>query len=159
MDTVEDTLLSSLKELGINQDNYGVLALLPLVLVAWSDGKVQKAEKVRVLEIAHENGFLVGGEDVLKGWLDREPTRAYYDTGFEVLIELARRERGVGTGLNADSLQELLDLSMDVAKAAGGLFGKAFTVCDAERAAMNSLAGTLSVDDGASWQDLLAELD
>lgn len=155
----KDELTTSLQDLGINQDNYRVLSLLPMVLVAWSDGKIQRAERNRIVEIAKTNGFLGGGgEAILDKWLKDKPLDAYFDLGFKALIELARKERGLGSDMNSQSLKELEALSFEVASAAGGLFGQAWSVSPDERKALNSLAGILSIDDGQSWGELLEDL-
>lgn len=154
------TLLNELKALGITEDNYRVLSLLPLVLVAWSDGKVQSAEHRKILDIAQRNQLApFGGVAVLEGWLMNQPARDYYNKGFKLLIELARRERGIGADMNASTLRELVDLSLDIANAAGGLFNKVWNVSAAERDAIDTVASTLSIDDGQSWKELLEDID
>lgn len=156
----DSALLNELKKIGITEDNYRVLSLLPLVLVAWSDGKVQSAEHRKILDIANRNQFApLGGIAVLEGWLRNEPTPDYYDKGFRLLIELARRERGIGADMNASTLQDLLDLSVDIAASAGGLFGKAWSISNAERDAIDTVASTLSIDDGQSWKELLEDIE
>ena len=155
-----DELRSALQELGINEDSYRVLALLPLVSVAWSDGKVQAAEQSRIIEVAQANGLLTGGgQMVLERWLTNEPLAEEYERGFKLLIELARRQRGMGSDMNAATLRELIDFSFEVANAAGGLFGKVWTISPAEQDALQHVAETLSIDDGQSWGELLEDLD
>lgn len=156
----EDAVLNELKQLQIHVDNHRVLALLPLVFVAWADGRVQKAESELILKIAHEHAFCdAGGEGLLRTWLDEPPTQEYYAQGFRVLKELARRERNVGATLNAETLQELIGLSFDVAKAAGGLFGTFWTVSPEEEVALAQIATALSIDDGRAWFELETELE
>lgn len=154
------TLVDGLKKLGISEDNYRVLSLLPLVLVAWSDGKVQPAEQKRILEVARNNGLSsYGGGGVLEGWINEQPSQEYYDLGFKLLIELARRDRGVGADMNAETLRDLIDMSFNIATAAGGLFGKVWTISPSERAALDTVASTLSIDDGQSWKELLEDIE
>lgn len=155
----DSKLIEELGDLGITSENYRVLSLLPLVLVAWSDGKVQHAEHAKILELARSGGFLGGGESILTNWLREEPTDEYYRKGFSILTELARRERGLGSDINAETLQDLVDLSSDVASAAGGLFGKVWTVNDAEKTAIDNVATLLEIDDGQSWKELLEDLE
>ena len=156
----EGELVGALKDLGIDEDNYRILSLLPFVLVAWSDGKVQRAERSRIVELARSNGFLTdGGEAVLADWLKDQPLPDYYDRGFKILIELARRERGIGANMNAQTLRELVDLSFDIARAAGGLFGKAWSISPQEKTALDSVADVLSIDDGKAWKELLEDIE
>jgi hypothetical protein len=49
-------LSAALDELGVDRDNFRVLALLPLVYVAWADGKVQSAERSLIHRLAKLNG-------------------------------------------------------------------------------------------------------
>ena len=61
-----------LKELRVPREAYRVVALLPLVYVAWADGKIQKSERDVILRIAREQGLLDhGGGDALDRWCDR----------------------------------------------------------------------------------------
>ena len=52
-----------LKELRVPREAYRVVSLLPLVYVAWADGKIQKSERDLILHIARERGMLDHGED------------------------------------------------------------------------------------------------
>ena len=154
-----EALIESLHKLGINEENYRVLSTLPLVLVAWSDGKVQTAEQNKIFRVAGERGLLAGGGDeVLTKWLEEKPTPAYFDLGLKTLVELARRRRGTGDDMSARNLRELLDMSFDVATTAGGLFGQLWTVSAVEREALDDMASILSVDDGQSWSELFEDL-
>lgn len=155
----KEELIESLGKLGINEENYRVLSVLPLVMVAWADGRVQNAEKGKIFQIAGERGLLDGGGDeVLSGWLRQKPAPGYFESGFKVLVELARKQRETGADMNAATLRELIDLSFDVAQAAGGLFNQLWTVSAPEREALDTLASILSVDDGQSWGELLEDL-
>ena len=64
-----------LKELHVPREAYRVVSLLPLVYVAWADGKVQGAERNLVLAIARERGLLEhGGAEALERWLTERPS-------------------------------------------------------------------------------------
>ena len=155
----DDRLLKQLDELGINKDNYRVLALLPLVLVAWADGKVQHAELGRMLEVARRQAFLpASAVEVFEGWLAQKPTDAYVKQSLAALVELARRKRGVGADLSAVDLRKLSELSFDIAVCAGGLWGDVFSVTADEERTVDELAQTLNIDNGQSWKELLEDL-
>jgi hypothetical protein len=154
-----DRLLGQLEELGINKDNYRVLALLPLVLVAWADGKVQSAELGRMLDIARRQGFLpASGAAVFEGWLVQKPSEDYVRKSLAALVELARRKRGVGADLSAIDLRQLSELSFDIAVCAGGLWGDVFSVTADEEQTVGELAQVLNIDSGQSWKELLEDL-
>jgi hypothetical protein len=58
---------ASLQELKFPSEAYRIVALLPLVYVAWTDGKVQEAKRTLILEIARTRGLLDrGGEASLQ---------------------------------------------------------------------------------------------
>ncbi len=154
-----DALIESLTKLGINEENYRVLSTLPLVLVAWSDGRVQTAEQNKIFRVAGERGLLAGGGDeVLTKWLQEKPTPAYFDLGLKTLVELARRRRGTGAAMSSRTLRKLIDMSLDVASTAAGLVNQLWTVSAVEREALDELASILSVDDGQSWNELFEDL-
>lgn len=155
----EDRLLKQLEELGINKDNYRVLALLPLVLVAWADGKVQSTELGRMLDIARRRDFLpASAVEVFEGWLARQPSDDYVKKSLAALVELARRKRGVGADLSDKDLRKLSDLSFDIAVCAGGLWGDVFSVTAGEEQTVGELAQALNIDDGQSWKEMLEDL-
>ncbi len=65
-----------LKDLRVPREAYRVVSLLPLVYVAWADGKIQKGERDLILQIARERGMLDhGGEDALSRWLSEPPSK------------------------------------------------------------------------------------
>jgi hypothetical protein len=155
----EDRLLTQLEELGINRDNYRVLALLPLVLVAWADGKIQDAEIGRMLDAAQRRSFLTAKSvSIFDGWLREKPSDDYVEKSLAALVELARRKRGVGADLSAKDLRKLTELSIDIAVCAGGLWGDVMSVTDAEEQTVNELAQVLHIDDGMSWKEMLEDL-
>ncbi len=156
----KEDIINSLQDLGITGENYRLLSLLPLVLVAWADGRVQRAEKKRIVEIAESEGFLhKSNEAMVENWLTQQPSRDYYDKGFKVLVELGRRQRGEGSDITTQTLSDLVDLSVDIAQAAGGLFGRSRSISVHERTALHTLAQALTIDDGQSWTELLEDLE
>lgn len=157
---LQDNLRHQLRQLGMSERNYRTLALLPLVYVAWADGTIQDAERAKITQIAETRGLLVnGGDSVLRRWLEHAPPADERAMGLKTLVELARRKRGDGVALSVNELDDLLNLSLEVAEAAGGLFGIAFTVSSTERACLEELADALSIDSGQSWKELVEDLD
>ena len=141
----DEELIDALRHLGIDRRSHRVLALLPLVQVAWADGTVQRAEARLIRQVAEERHLLDGdGARVLETWLAEAPTEDYVARGRACLVELARRE---GTELSdvlaAGALDEVVALCERVARAAGGLFGVLWTVDARERAAIAEIARAL----------------
>lgn len=148
----EASLIEEIAELGIDEESWQVLAILPLVEVAWADGVVQPTEREQVLEIASTR-FGVGprGRLLLEGWLAQRPTAGFLLRARVVLLLLAERARGL-RGESDAPLPVILDLCVDVAMSAGGLFGYG-SVSRKEREAMTAIAETLRVPRERLWED------
>lgn len=153
-------LNAALDELGVDKDNFRILGLLPLVYVAWADGKVQRAERSLIHRLAKMNGWLGDdGDALLSEWLEEPPSEQYVAQGLEVLRALSAQTRGLGIGVHEDSLRSLVAYCRDVAAAAGGMFGLHAPITDAEEAALTQIAGALGVDSGSSWREIAGAAD
>jgi hypothetical protein len=142
-----------LAEMKIPRAAYRVISLLPLVYVAWADGKIQDAERALILRIAKQHGLLDhGGDDVLQHWLSVRPTDAQLKANLAALNELARSDASGSPDFGADEEQLLLAWCQDVADAAGGLLGLKAARTDAERAALKTIANTLNVRSASQWR-------
>ncbi|MFT4979837.1 MAG: hypothetical protein ACI8S6_005749 [Myxococcota bacterium] len=157
---VDDKLIADLRQLGLSENNYRTLALLPLIHVAWADGRMQEAEASEIKLIAQDMGLVTGkrGEDLLSSWLSVAPSDAELRLGMGVLEELARRTEGTGASLDASTLQDLIALCDRVASSAGRLFGLRDPVSASEREAIALVAEKLSIDTGRSWVELVESL-
>lgn len=174
MDAEERELLGELEALGLDAESFRAIALLPLVEVAWADGRTQPDERRLIAEIARGHSLLQGqGMEVLKGWLLERPSADAFDRGRKLFVKLAMRKQGVGADLPESSLEFVVDLCAVVAESAGGLFGLFFTTSDSERAAIAAI--TNKIDKEASklapkrgivgrtismdWKELMSALD
>ena len=145
-----------LKDLRVPREAYRVVSLLPLVYVAWADGKIQKGERDLILQIARERGMLDhGGEDTLSRWLSEPPSKQQLRTDLAALNELARSDRKLQEEFGADEEQLLLAWCQDVADAAGGLLGLKSARTDAENAALKTIAGALDMRNATQWRAAL----
>ena len=149
----DDALRARLRSLGIDARTWRAVALLPLVEVAWADGRVQAKERDRILSLAEASGALQGdGRLLVESWLGHPPSAGYFRRGREVL-------RGLQSQLEADGvhLDDILDGCTAVAKAAGGLFGVLGGVDAVERAVLADIADALPR--GQDWDGMMAQLD
>jgi tellurite resistance protein len=135
-------LTEALAGLGLDRKNHRAVGLLPLVEVAWADGKVQRAERELILEIAERYG-VAPGDAWLKRWLEKRPTPTTFLAARTVLLALMARS-GKSDVKAPDTLDNLLELCVGVAEAAGGLFGLAFTYEQSERDCIEEIARTLA---------------
>ena len=142
-----------LAELKIPREAYRIVALLPLVYVAWADGKLHKRERSLIVDIARKQGLLEhGGDATLERWLSEPPSPAQLKVDLAALNELARRDRGREGDFGADDVQLLLAWCQDVADSAGGLLGLKSARTDAERSALKTIAAALEVHSSRQWQ-------
>src|SRR5688500_14013322 len=110
-------LTEALAGLGLDRKNHRAVALLPLVEVAWADGRVQRAEKKLIGEIARRYG-VEPGDAWLQRWLAKRPSPTTFLAARTVLLALMARS-GRSDVKAPDDLDELLDLCVGVAEAAG----------------------------------------
>lgn len=134
-------LLRTLKAFGLNEHNYKAICLLPLVQVAWADGKIQDAERAFIKDIAEGHELLGrGGQKVVDQWLASEPDEAFYRDGRELLVKLAFRKRGLGAEIPKRAVDSVVDFCSLVAESAGGLFDLYWTVSAGEKKAIRLIA-------------------
>lgn len=146
-----------LKELKIPRDAHRLVMLLPLVYVAWADGKIQAEERKLVMRIATEKGMLDnGGRETLELWLTAPPTDAQLKANLVALNELCRSHHQAAREFDADSEQLLLAWCQDVADAAGGLLGLRSARHAAEAEALKKISAALDVGSAKKWRALLA---
>lgn len=144
-------LKAQLRALGIDESNLRALTLLPLVQVAWADGRVQIAERKIILEQAQRLGLSEAGVSTVQQWLDQKPADAYFQRARSVLMALVR-ETG-GEAVAPTNLDEVLALCQKVAGAAGGLFGIALTVEPEEKQVLMEISDALLLGGKAvSWE-------
>jgi hypothetical protein len=157
--SVDEFLRESLASLGVTPGNYRVLMLLPLVYVAWADGKMEDVEIERIDKIAKERFYLAKtGLDLLDGWLKKQPTREYFNQGLQDLFLLAQTEEGEPL-IHPEELHELLLHAEAIARATATALDAPTSVVPEEDDALQEIAKILGVDNGMSWRRLLDELD
>lgn len=136
----ETTLRESLAKLGIGADDWRSVLVLPLVQVAWADATIQDGERSRIAELGRELG---ANPTLVDRWLQDRPSDADLALARDLIAALAHRQRGLGSELDPAVLTRIEALSFEVARAAGGLFGLAFTVAAEEREAIRAIARDL----------------
>ncbi|MBW1880367.1 MAG: hypothetical protein JRJ84_18575 [Deltaproteobacteria bacterium] len=150
----DDQMRQELAFLGIEAESYGLVALLPLVRVAWADGSVQEAERRLITDIATKRGLLEeGGIETLEGWLKEPPSAYYLKRARKVLGELVNRTSGPGSEVDLKTLDETIAFCEGVARSAGGLFGVGSVKKD-ERLAIEEIVKALGVKRSLGWKDL-----
>lgn len=149
---------AAFEELGIDRENFRVLALLPLVYVAWADGKMQGKERATIFKLANEMQWLTdSGEKLLQKWFDERPSDEYLEKGIKVLNQLGLSSEGPGAEVTSDVMQLVVLMCRDVAQAAGGYWGLGDPISSDEEAALRKIAEELEVDSSSSWRKVVLD--
>jgi len=114
-----EAVLRKLIEMNVQLEVLATLSIIPLIEVAWADGRIQEEEREAVLKGAESYGLLKDqiGYNLLEQWLGHRPPSGlleswiYYIRGLCPLLSGAERET-----LKADLIQR----AKAVAEAAGG---------------------------------------
>ncbi len=134
----DPALLGRLAGLGIRAETLPALTLLPLVEVAWADGKLQKRERDAVLAGAESTG--IGAKSpshgLLRLWLEDRPPPDLTSIWREFITALCQE-------LSADERRRLraniVGRARRVAEAAGGILGLGDRVSAEEEAVLADL--------------------
>lgn len=139
----DEAVLDRLLELGITADSLAALGLVPLVWVAWADGKVAAEERDRIMAMAQAAGIEPenGRYPLLERWLKHRPApevvAAWQDS--------IKQSRETMAADDVETLRrEILDRAGEVARASGGLLGFGERVSPAEQAVLAELEQALS---------------
>jgi uncharacterized tellurite resistance protein B-like protein len=129
----DDDLLGTLAEEGLTAGDIAALSLIPLVRVAWADGRVAPSERRAVLAAAEEADISKGStaHKLLESWLDEKPGRDLFTAWAAFVQSLPPDAR--------KSLQiTISQRATEVAKAAGGILGIG-TLSPSEREALDEI--------------------
>ena len=139
----DEALVDHLLEIGLNPETVLALVLVPLLLVAWADGSIDRRERAALLKAAGERGVAPGSlsHRILEGWLEQRPEPRL----LEVWKRYARAVWGtLGEPERRAVHARMIDLARGVAEAAGGFLGLGSKVSPAERAVLDDLERALS---------------
>jgi hypothetical protein len=118
----DEAVLDRFIDLGLSGKTMAALSLVPLIWVAWADGKLDEREREAVLQAARGKGIEEGSatDKVLAGWLLRKPEKSLYVT-WEAYIKAL-----TGTlvpGQRQVVRTQIVGFARQVAEAAGGFLG------------------------------------
>jgi hypothetical protein len=152
-----DKMRRSLERLGVLPNDYRVLMLLPLIYVAWADGKMEFVKKDRIRNYAAgEYDLSPAGAAVLNGWLSEPPTRAYIAEGLHDIYLMARAPDDIGMDLS--ELPAVLAYAEAIARSTATALDQPTAVSPSADRALENIARELHVDHGKSWTKVLDEL-
>jgi hypothetical protein len=152
-----ESLCRSLERLRIPPSDVRVLKLLPLIYVAWADGKMERVKKDRIHNYAAtEYNLSPAGAAVLNWWLSEPPSHQYIAEGLHDIFLLART--GEDPAVNFSELPAVLSYAEAIARSTARALDQPTAVSPREERALEEIARELHVDHGESWAKLLAEL-
>ena len=152
-----DRMKRSLSHLGIAPEDYRVLKLLPLIYVAWADGKMDDVKRERIHGFAARSFELsASAVATLSGWLEKQPSHAYITEALHDIFLLALAKDDLE--IDFSELPGLLYYAETVATRAGNALGAEQTASPEAEQALQEIARELHIDHGESWAKLMQEL-
>lgn len=153
-----DSLRRSIQHLGIQPSDYRVLKLLPLIYVAWADGKMGGVENERIHSFASRQFELSApAMAVLEGWLKTAPTASYVH---EALHDMYLLAQAVDDGeFDFSELPSLISYAEGIARSTAEALDQPSSVTAEQERALEEIARELHIDHGQSWGKLLRELN
>jgi hypothetical protein len=136
-----EAILEKLLTLGVQPDSIISLSLVPLILVAWADGEIQKKERKLIIKFAETAGFVRKGinREVLEKWLFHKPNDILFEAWknyVKGLMECLSTEERI-------HLQhEIMSHAKAVAQAHGGFLGLNI-ISEAEKETLDKLENVL----------------
>lgn len=133
-----------------DRDMSKLLPLVPLVKVAWAEGRITRREREMIFEAAQRMGVEPGGSAHrrLSEWFDLHPTDDFYTQSLDQLREEFHKLPGEQRALRR---LDLISDCINVAEASGGTtrFPAGGTrICDEEKAAVKRIASKLNGNGG-----------
>lgn len=149
--TSEISLLDRIEQLGFTGDSARVLDVLPLVHVAWADGKTDQRERAAVMAILDQRGIAKDSDAALliESLLEERPSETFLAESLALLRDLAHKQGNDGTSL--------VDLCVRVGEASGGLFGFGERVNEAEYALIKQIAEAFGERAAAAFEERLGD--
>lgn len=154
---LRDKLRHSLSRLEISPGDYRVLKLLPMIYVAWADGRMEQVERERIHSFAATAYDLSpAAAALLERWLTQCPSHEYIVEGLRDIYASARAEDDAEVDLS--ELPALLSYAEAIARSTATALDQPSAVTESEERALVEIARLLHVDHGASWAKVLADL-
>jgi tellurite resistance protein len=147
-------ILDDLQELGYTRETIGLLHLIPIVRIAWAEGKITQAERELIFEAARAREVVPGtpGFEKLAEWLKRRPTEQFFEKSMQVIqaILMVLPEEEVES-----SKRDLVSYCTRVAEASGGILGLGGKIDRNERAVLEQVAKMLEQSHKSAAKEVL----
>lgn len=118
----DEAVLDVLDSSRITAESYVSLTLVPLVRVAWADGRIERNERLALLKAAHDNQCEEGspGYQMLSAWLDDPPGEELFEAWKQYAGAISQE---LGPEAKQDLKNHVVERAQKVARAAGGILG------------------------------------
>lgn len=147
----------TLADLDVGPSSYRALMLLPLVYVAWADGKMEGLEIERIERFAREHlHFTAETARVLQKWLREAPPRQFVERGLTGLLGVALDEELLD--VDVSELPDLLVHAEAIARSTADALDDPTAITAEEEHALADIARLLQVDGGTTWKQVLLTL-
>jgi uncharacterized tellurite resistance protein B-like protein len=129
-------LAAEIHALGFDGDTAPALEVLPLVHVAWADGKIHRRERATILRVLEARGLGADHAAVktIAALLDERPSDAFMHESISLLRRLVAR---------GGKPHAIVDQCVSVATAAGSILGLGVKISDEERRLIHEIAELL----------------
>jgi hypothetical protein len=135
----DDEVLEKIVELGIDLGSWAAISLIPLVEVAWADGKVDEKERRAVMSAAEANGILPSSPsfELLDRWLSHRPDGRLMEAWGGYIVDLCAT---LGPAEIASVREKVVGRAREVATATGGFLGLGSKISPEEEIVLAELA-------------------
>lgn len=132
-----DELLERLVAMNLGASTIAAFTLLPVVEVAWADGRIDEKEQRAVMEASKQAGLTGAAAEIVETWLKDRPAKAVLDTWNSYIAAIAQR---LGPDEKALMKNEIVGRARSVAEASGGFLGLGNHVSKEEQAVLDKIA-------------------
>lgn len=139
----DEAVLDRLVELKVEPETMTAIAVIPLVAVAWADGKVQDDEREAIMAAARATGVQPqdGRYPMLEFWMNKRPGPTMIEAWEHYIKDICKR---LDKEEIEDLKREVLSLARSIAQAAGGFLGLGSRICAGEQIVLNRLEKAFS---------------
>lgn len=131
-------LAERIRKLGFTGETATVFDLLPLILVAWADGSVSRAERQTIFTVLEHRNIARDAEAfvAVESLLEEKPSEAFIEESMDALRDLMADRADAKTA-------EMIELCAAIADASGGFLGLVKRVSEEERELIAKIADSL----------------
>ncbi len=145
----DDDILGRLSGLGIRADTLAALTLVPLVEVAWADGRMDPRERRAILHGAASIGVAEGSWSyrLLRIWTEDPPAPELFELWEDFIAALVER---LSDDERLEFRRKLVGRSREVAEAAAGFLGIGARISESEARVLRRLGDAFGAVPGAA---------